>query len=130
MCAPLSSLLLAGNFTTIDMLSIATGYDRDEEKIRDALQTSKIDIKTLLIQFPTSRFYEDTYPQVRGYIMDMEHSQLLIKFYVKKSHCQLVQSGKCKAMKYYDTLEACEQYFCLGHLTVWTHYANLTIHRT
>ncbi|KAF2360891.1 hypothetical protein FHG87_008349 [Trinorchestia longiramus] len=129
LCAPLTPLLLTANFTQVDLLSIATGADNDEDKIKDVIISKKIDVKTILIQYPTSRFYDTPYPQVRGYILDMEHSQLLVKFYVKATHCVLVQQGQCKTMKYYDTLQACEQYFCLGHLTVWSHYRNVTKHQ-
>lgn len=78
-------------------------------------------LQTILIQFPTTRFYEDSYPAVKGYIMAMEYSTLLIKYYVKKSHCKLIQSGKCKMMKFYDSVQACKQYFCLDFLNVWTY---------
>ncbi|CAL4064862.1 unnamed protein product, partial [Meganyctiphanes norvegica] len=119
-CTPLSSLLLAANMTSFDMLTIATGVDGDEQRISDVTRGKGFDVKTLLVHYPTGRLFDEPYPKIPGYILDMKHSTLLVKFYVKRSHCQLISNNDCQKLHYYDVKDACLKYFCFNHLTVYT----------
>ncbi|KAK7069341.1 hypothetical protein SK128_009514 [Halocaridina rubra] len=44
-CMTLSSILLAANMTSVDLLTIATGADNDETRIKDAVNIKLFDIK-------------------------------------------------------------------------------------
>ncbi|XP_069939672.1 uncharacterized protein [Cherax quadricarinatus] len=128
-CMPLSTLLLAANITTIDFLSSATGVDEDEKRIMDVLYSQHFDVKTLLLHFPTGRLFADPYPHIPGYIVDMEHSTLLIKLYIKKSHCKFISKKTCRTIHHYDTSKACLKYLCFNFLTVWSTSARRTQNR-
>ncbi|XP_042858775.1 uncharacterized protein LOC122244872 [Penaeus japonicus] len=121
-CVPLSTILTAANMTQLDLLTIATGAEKDESKIKDVIRSKKFDVKTLLIQYPTGRLFSDPYPAIPGYLLDMVHSTIQIKLYVKKSYCQVVKSGPehCRKVHYYDVENACREHLCFGFLTVWT----------
>ncbi|XP_068206688.1 uncharacterized protein [Palaemon carinicauda] len=116
-CMALTPILMAANMTSIDLLSIATGGDSDEIKIKDVLRSKVIDVKSLLVLFPTGRLFKEPYPNIRGYIIDMEHSTLMVKLYFKLSHCKLV-SSKCQKMHYFDVQDSCKEYICFDFLTV------------
>lgn len=77
--------------------------------------------QTLLIHYPTGRLFADPYPVVEGYILDMERSTLLVKLYIKLSHCQLISDQVFKKMNHFDSIEATLQYRCFNFLTVYTH---------
>lgn len=64
--------------------------------------------------------FDDPYPYIRGYVLDMQHSTLLVKLYVKRSHCKLISKDECKKIHHYDAEDACLKYFCLDFLTVWS----------
>lgn len=52
-CMPLATVLLAANVTSIDLLTIATGVDGDENRIAEVLNSRKFDVKvTILFLFP------------------------------------------------------------------------------
>lgn len=44
-CMPLSTLLLAANITTIDFLTICTGSDADNERVKDVINSRKFQVK-------------------------------------------------------------------------------------
>nr|XP_027235500.1 protein Star-like [Penaeus vannamei] len=121
-CAPLSSILMAANMTKIDMLTISTGSENDETKIKDVLFSKKFEVKTVLIHYPTGRLFSEPYPHIPGYILDKQRSTIQIKMYVKRSLCKSVRSGQeyCQKPHYYDVEDACMEYLCFGFLTVWT----------
>ncbi|XP_042224867.1 uncharacterized protein LOC121868377 isoform X2 [Homarus americanus] len=75
----------------------------------------------LLLHFPTGRLFDDPYPYIPGYIIDMEHSTLLVKLYIRRSHCKLISNAQCKKMHHYDIKEACHKYLCFNFLTVWSY---------
>ncbi|XP_042224866.1 uncharacterized protein LOC121868377 isoform X1 [Homarus americanus] len=120
-CMPLSTLLLAANITSIDLLASATGVDKDEKRIKDVINSKTFDVKMLLLHFPTGRLFDDPYPYIPGYIIDMEHSTLLVKLYIRRSHCKLISNAQCKKMHHYDIKEACHKYLCFNFLTVWSY---------
>ncbi|KAK7069343.1 hypothetical protein SK128_009516 [Halocaridina rubra] len=121
-CAPLSTLLLAASMTKIDFLSIATGTSNDQEKLTDVTKSTKVfDVKTLLIQYTRSYLLGHPYPEIKGYLHDMGRSALLVRFYWRKSHCQLLDKNTCKRLNYWDLMEACFKYLCDGHATVWSY---------
>lgn len=120
-CVPLSRLLLAANMTQIDLLTIATGTEADQLKIRDVIFNSKtFTVKTLLIQYPRSYLLDHPYPIIRGYIHDTVRSQLLVRLYWRLSDCRLLQKGSCWRSKHYDLVDSCLMYRCMGFATVWT----------
>jgi len=45
LCTPLTSLLIAGGFKEVDMLSICTGDNNEENKIMDAVVSKEVDVK-------------------------------------------------------------------------------------
>ncbi|XP_064080440.1 uncharacterized protein LOC135197266 [Macrobrachium nipponense] len=120
-CMALTPILMAANMTSIDLLAVATGSDGDEVRVKDVLRSKVLDVKGLLIHFPTGRLFREPYPVIPGYILDMEHSTLMVKLYFKRKHCHLVSDKTCRKIHYFDVTEACKEYLCLGFLTVWTH---------
>ncbi|XP_076043164.1 uncharacterized protein LOC143026514 [Oratosquilla oratoria] len=118
-CFPLSQILNAVQVTSLDLLTIATGTEGDNERIADVTKSTNLDIKTLLIHYPTIHLFKDPYPAIPNYILDMSHSTLLIKFYVKKTECMLIEDNNCKDMAYYDIVKSCTHYSCFGYLDVW-----------
>ncbi|XP_063602606.1 uncharacterized protein LOC134778679 [Penaeus indicus] len=121
-CAPLSAILMAANMTRIDMLTISTGAENDEERIKDVLLSKAFDVKTVLIHYPTGRLFVQPYPRIPGYILDKERSTIQVKLYLKKSHCKVMKTGKelCIKSHYYDVEDSCTEYLCFGFLSVWT----------
>lgn len=119
-CMTLTTILLAANKTSIDLLTISTGSDNDENRIKDVTRSRLFDVKSLLIHYPTGRLFTDPYPNISGYFLDMSHSTLLVKYYVKASHCKLISDKTCRKIHYFDTIDACSEYLCFGFLTVWT----------
>ncbi|KAK3879637.1 hypothetical protein Pcinc_015808 [Petrolisthes cinctipes] len=120
-CVPLSTILLAANITSIDFLTAATGVQDDDTRIAHVIHSKKFDVKTLSVHYPTGRLFKEPYPIVPGYILDMEHSTLLTKLYIKRSHCKLISDQVHKKIHNYDSVAASLQYNCFNFLTVYTH---------
>ncbi|KAK8387395.1 hypothetical protein O3P69_018172 [Scylla paramamosain] len=121
-CFPLSRVLMAANLTAVDMLAIATGTTGDQDRIKDVTYNKKLfHVKTLLMQYSRMYLIKHPYPIIKGYIIDMERSRLLIRLYWRKSECRLLQEGSCRRVKTYDLVEACREYLCYGFAVVWTH---------
>ncbi|MPC12298.1 hypothetical protein E2C01_004982 [Portunus trituberculatus] len=119
-CVPLSTLLLAARITTIDLLTVATGNEEDSMRVVDVIRSKKFNVKTMLVHFPMGVLLGNPYPKIKGYIMDMEHSTLLVKLYINTAHCKLLSKTDCKKVNHYDTVDACYKYLCMNFHTVWT----------
>lgn len=44
-CTPLSTILMAANITSIDLLTAATGVDEDEKRVADVVNSKTFDVK-------------------------------------------------------------------------------------
>ncbi|XP_063865943.1 uncharacterized protein LOC135103498 [Scylla paramamosain] len=119
-CVPLSTLLLAARITTIDLLTVATGNEEDNIRVADVIRGKNFNVKTMLVHFPMGVLLSNPYPNIKGYIMDMEHSTLLVKLFINKAHCRLISKTDCKKINHYDTVDACYKYLCMNFLTVRT----------
>ncbi|XP_071528714.1 uncharacterized protein [Panulirus ornatus] len=121
-CVRLSQLLLRANMTRADLLTIATGTPKDHLKIRDVTSDRQtFDVKTLLVQYPRSHLLQEPYPEIPGYILDMDRSVLLVRLFWRKADCRLLQEDTCRRTKPYDLMEACKKYLCNDFATVWTY---------
>lgn len=74
----------------------------------------------MLVHFPMGTLLGDPYPIIKGYIMDAEHSTLLVRLYINKAYCKLLSKTDCKKIHHYDTMKACHKYLCMNFLTVRT----------
>lgn len=72
----------------------------------------------MLVHFTMGVLLSDPYPVIPGYILDLEHSNLLVKLFVNKSHCKLISKNDCKKINHYDIQDACYKYLCFNFLTV------------
>ena len=133
-------VLNAVNIYQIDLLSINVGDEEATDKISDVIRSKNHDIRvkiteiilywntdslffhqTLLVGYTSASMMSNPFPFVKGYILDAKRSQMLVKFYVKKKYCSLVSTSNCEAVRQFDPIKACLDYFCMGYLTVKTY---------